>query len=140
MATKRTNAQTQPQSSEPTQRLGVTIDAQTHLLISTMAAFRGCTPAEILTDAAWSYIGQWQSRERDSILAVIRARFGRLKRSCGPSASENAVEPAGQGESLASGSPAMPDALQARTDAISARFKQTTAPLDAALSALAGGD
>lgn len=144
MATKRTNAATQTQPSEPTQRLGLTLDAQTHMLINAMATLRGCPPAELITDAIWQTVGGWQARERDSVLSIVRARFGRLKRSCGPAVAESVPEPSvGQGPSPAPGvvdSSAVVPALMARTTSITAMFNRAHAPIDEALDVIGGGN
>ena len=140
MAKSRPNAATQTQPSEQTHRLGLTVDVQTHLLISTAAALRDCTPAELLSDAAWAIVGGWPVRERDAVLSVVKARFGRLKRSCGPAVAESAPEPAGQGGAGAVDSSAVVPQLVARTAMITNRFVEVHSPLDAALHEVGGGN
>ena len=140
MAKSRPNAATQTQPSDQTHRLGLTVDVQTHLLISTAAALRDCTPAELLSDAAWAIVGGWPVRERDAVLSVVKARFGRLKRSCGPAVAESAPEPAGQGGAGAVDSSAVVPALMARTSTITAMFGRAHAPIDEALDVIGGGN
>lgn len=77
---KRSNAATQQQPNQDTQRLGCTLDAQTHLLINTMAAFRGVPTAQIVTEGIWALMDQHQNREKESFLGVVRAKFGRICR------------------------------------------------------------
>ena len=139
MATKRPNAATQTQPSEPTQRLGLTLDAQTHMLINAMATLRGCSPAEIVSESVWQTVGGWQARERDSVLSIVRARFGRLKRSCGASVAESVPEQPGQGGAGVDSSGVVP-ALMARTTSITAMFNRTHAPIDEALHEVGGGN
>jgi hypothetical protein len=131
MATKRTNAATQTQPSEPTQRLGLTLDAQTHMLINAMATLRGCPPAELITDSIWQTVGGWQARERDSVLSIVRARFGRLKRSCGPAVAES-VPASEEGRGTPTGS----DMLANRLADIQTRA--VDAPIGDALASLYG--
>jgi hypothetical protein len=140
MAKSRPNAATQTQPSEQTHRLGLTVDVQTHLLISTAAALRDCTPAELLSDAAWAIVGGWPVRERDAVLSVVKARFGRLKRSCGPAVAESAPEPTAGQQGGAVDSSAVVPQLVARTAMITNRFVEVHSPLDAALHEVGGGN
>jgi hypothetical protein len=109
------------------------------MLINAMATLRGCSPAEIVSESVWQTVGGWQARERDSVLSIVRARFGRLKRSCGASVAESVPEPAA-GESMGS-EPAEVVITGSRVNpinrmsAISAIHKRTTGdPTDAAIS------
>lgn len=110
---------TKKPTSAATKRLGCTFDAQTYELIHAIAMLRDCETAEAIGDAVWTYVGTLENRQREAILTVVRAKTGRLKRSCGPVAAEIEQEPA-EGQGLV-------------MNRISAIAVKSAAPVDAAL-------
>lgn len=96
---KRNNVTTHQQNSE-THRIGCTLDAQTHLLINTIAAFRGVSISQIVAESVWQLLDLLPNKEKESILGINRAKFGRINRPFAKFQGENG---AGQGGSESDG-------------------------------------
>lgn len=90
---KRNNVTTHQQNYE-THRMGCTLDAQTHLLINTIATFRGVSTSQIVAESVWHLLDLLPNKEKESILGINRAKFGRINRPFAKFQGENG---AGQG-------------------------------------------
>lgn len=129
MAKKQSNSSTQQRSDAETARLGCTFDVQTLELINAAALMRSCSTAEVLAEAIWSLVGTMEPRQREAVLGVVRAKHGRLKRSCGHTVSESPAEEPEQGRA---GGLLSDDRLQV----FSRIHQRATSPVDAALESL----
>ena len=126
---KRSNAATQQPVSNETQRLGCTLDAQTYLLINTIAAFRGIPTAQVVTEGVWALLDQHQNKEKESFLSVLRAKFGRI---CRPFAKIQNESGMGQG-----GFDPETDGALARTNRIADLQTRMVNAADVAIDSLA---
>ena len=108
-----------------------------------------------LSVMVWTTFNSLENGQREAVAAMARAKTGVTRLPTGPKTAKSAVD-AQQGGSqqggaatasaspvaaaLAASAPMLPGSLEARTAAISARYAEAVAPLDAALHEVAGGN